>query len=315
MAKKKRKTTGKSSLTLSLTSQARERLSEMSQKAGFSRSAFVENMMAGKVSLAAIEPEKNLAFTVEDASAEKPKMNIALLEKTAEAPALTDDNSSTEELGILQAKIVEQAQEIESLKQQKESQIESSAPVLKAPPSRTTKTTNKSKKETVNSTEKDKEIAKLTQELEAEKKNVEALKVELSQKISALEEQVKVKDAALTTGKSEAMALQNQVAGLNTALETKTNELVAEKETIATLQTQTKDLNGTLKTKEQELAQLQQDFEQREAAIKANQEKNETLAKQLKAQDVRVSALAKEVTEQKAQTKELEQDGITIQNS
>ncbi|NJN74202.1 MAG: hypothetical protein HC799_16075 [Limnothrix sp. RL_2_0] len=49
MVKKKRKTTGKSSVTLSLTSQAHDRLAEMAQKSGFSRSAFVESVMTGKV--------------------------------------------------------------------------------------------------------------------------------------------------------------------------------------------------------------------------------------------------------------------------
>jgi chromosome segregation ATPase len=115
MVKKKRKTTGKSSVTLSLTSQAHDRLAEMAQKSGFSRSAFVESVLAGKVAIAAPDAEQQLAVVVEDESSIPPKLQIAVVESTDELASIaapSADNSNTIKLA---EKIAEQSQVIAAL--------------------------------------------------------------------------------------------------------------------------------------------------------------------------------------------------------
>lgn len=282
MAKKKRKTTGKSSLTLSLSSQARDRLSEMSQKAGYSRSAFVEKMMAGQVSIAGVEPEKSLAFIQEEGNTPEPKISLTLVENTTDvtiAPSAEPEQSVTQELEQLQAKIAEQAQEIELLKQQKEVSKQDS-PSLKAPPTRPQPSKQETVQKTVELNKKDEKIATLTQQLANAEKTVEKVQAELSQKateITELTAQVEAKATALATAENSSETLQGQIT----------------------------ELSNVLATKEQTLAQLQEDFEQREVAIKAHQEHNATLEKQVQEQDARVTAFAQEVAAQKAQVEQL----------
>lgn len=108
MAKKKRKTTGKNAVTLSLTSQAIDRLAEMAQKSGFSRSAFVENLMAGTVSITALEAEKNLLVSVENEAEDTAKVQVDLAETTAAntKPTVPDPDAELADKVASQAKII-----------------------------------------------------------------------------------------------------------------------------------------------------------------------------------------------------------------
>lgn len=176
MVKKKRKTTGKSSVTLSLTSQAHDRLAEMAQKSGFSRSAFLESVMAGKVAIATPDAEQKLAIVVEDESSNPPKLQVTVVESTDEltstaAPA-TDNSNITE----LEAKIAEQSQMIAAL--QAEIKAKSVAKPIAPKPVKTPSIDQKKIDQEL--TAKDEKIASLTTTLQESQSQIKKLEKEVS---------------------------------------------------------------------------------------------------------------------------------------
>ena len=247
MAKKKRKTTGKSSLTLSLSSQARDRLAEMAQKAGYSRSAFVESVMSGKVSIGAITPEKNLAFTMEDETAQPPKMAIAVVEdavetETAASPEI--DNSHLEEIEKLQAKIAEQAKQITNLSTAKPEKKSA----LKAPPSRPQDNAKSVKKVSADLAKKDKEIAALNKQLETSQSDQQKLEKELASVKNSLASKTAENEVLQAAAKTSKQAQDKQSSA-------KLELLQSEKEQ---LEKQVTDLQKQVSTMDDASAALQQ---------------------------------------------------------
>lgn len=176
MVKKKRKTTGKTSVTLSLTSQAHDRLAEMAQKSGFSRSAFVESVMAGKVAIATPDAEQKLAVVVADESSTPPKLQVAVVENTDESGSTavpSTDNSNTTELA---AKIAEQAQMIAALQAEIKAK-DAAKPIVQKPVQTPSIDQKKISQELV---AKDEKIASLTTTLQASQSQVKKLEAEVA---------------------------------------------------------------------------------------------------------------------------------------
>ncbi|OKH13809.1 hypothetical protein [[Limnothrix rosea] IAM M-220] len=306
MAKKKRKTTGKTALTLSLSSQARERLAEMSQKAGYSRSAFVESVMSGKVAIATVEPEKSLAFTIEDETANPQKMTIAVVENGAQAmqaEAPNPDNSHLEEIKKLRAKIEEQAKQIATLSTEKSN----SPSTLKVAPSRNENASKPVAKESLELAAKEKEIANLNQQLKTTQAEILTLKNEWDESKDRSSTKADISPDVLKELQSAKSNLERRVLDLQRQIEAKDAVIAELRSTVKETETNAVRLNEMIAAKDKNLAALRQEFEQKDTQVRANQTKNQTLEKQLEEQYARVSSLAKEIAQQKNEVQQLEQ--------
>ncbi|WP_030007311.1 hypothetical protein [Picosynechococcus sp. NKBG042902] len=189
MAKKKRKTTGKNAVTLSLTSQAIDRLAEMAQKSGFSRSAFVENLMAGTVSITAPEAEKNLLVSVENEAEDTAKVQVDLAETTAANTKPTAPDPDAE----LAEKVASQAKIIADL----EAKLAEASPPLKRPVARP----NTAEKSAPAVTDQSPKIATLEKQIADQKNQIQDLTKQLNESaknLGATNEKIKHYNKNLT---------------------------------------------------------------------------------------------------------------------
>ncbi|MEB3226198.1 MAG: hypothetical protein VKJ86_10405 [Synechococcus sp.] len=247
MAKKKRKTTGKNAVTLSLTSQAIDRLAEMAQKSGFSRSAFVENLMAGAVAITAPEAQTSLIVLAETEEENKNQIQINTgvnLSRTL-TTAVSDDTTALEPL---KEKIAAQEKIIADL----EAKL-AVAPELKRPVARP----NVSEKTAISTVDQTQKVAALEQALKSQENKVQQLTNDLKN----------LQQELTTAGQKEA-ALQQQLEQTNLTLaqsqaqnKALTQELESQKATVIQLSQQsaaTETAQATLKALGQEKKQLQQ---------------------------------------------------------
>lgn len=180
MVKKKRKTTGKSSVTLSLTSQAHDRLAEMAQKSGFSRSAFLESVMTGKVAIATPDAEQKLAVVVEDDSSTPPKLHVAMIENDGGTDAVTVPPIDSSRTAELEEKLAEQAQMITALQAQIKAKDAAKLTALKSPPKPPQTLSVDQKKIDQELAAKDQKIASLTATLQQGQSQVKKLEAEVA---------------------------------------------------------------------------------------------------------------------------------------
>ncbi|BAW97418.1 ribbon-helix-helix protein [[Synechococcus] sp. NIES-970] len=278
MVKKKRKTTGKSAVTLSLTSQAIDRLAEMAQKSGFSRSAFVENLMAGAVAIAAPEAEKNLCVTVTQKADDEPQVQVSLAENTAlsSAPAVFSDSVDS---ATLTEKITAQEKIIADLEAKL---VAANAPRQETvvPAKSTGLTTAQTTKITALETqlkEQEAQLKKSTramQEMQQKLDRVALEKAALQQEIDKKDQilaQTKIDQAALTKGieAEKAMVAQlQQQSNANAAAKVTEAEL---QETITALRQEKEQLQGQFQEATQAQASLGRKVTQLEEALKAAQ--------------------------------------------
>ncbi len=327
MAKKKRKTTGKSSLTLSLSSQARERLAEMAQKAGYSRSAFVESVMAGKVAIATVEPEKSLEFTFEEGSAEQQKIGVEVVEETTIASSTGLDNSNLEEIQNLQAKIEEQAEQISQLQTEKKAK----QATLNAPPSRPQTEGENSPKNLAELAAKDEEITKLNQLLVDSQNHIQQLKTDLQRhseeqevQVTKLSESLTAKDKALAKlqqefeqkdtqiqeNQAENQTLEKQLEEQYARVSSLAKEVAQQKNQVAELdklqaQLEQAQAHGDRLQKQLEQAQIQTQQAQQQSADLVSQKQQ--LQAQLKTLDTEKVDLAEQLQAAHQQQQELQE--------
>ncbi|MBV5257762.1 hypothetical protein FLX56_04910 [Synechococcus moorigangaii CMS01] len=253
MAKQKRKTTGKNAVTLSLTSQAIDRLAEMAQKSGFSRSAFVENLMAGTVAIAAPEAKTNLLVAVETKAENVTEVQVSLAENTSTNGAAVPSSEPNE----LAEKVAAQAKIIADL----EAKLADSSSQLKPPVSRA----NKPEKATPSAVDQTAKVTALEKQLEAQKnqcqtftKEIEALQHDLkvtTQKNEALQQQLAEKDQAIAQAQT-----QNQTLAQDLETQKAAVTQLSEKSTAAS-QAMQAQLQANLAALKQENAQLQRQLQ------------------------------------------------------
>ena len=333
MVKKKRKTTGKTSLTLSLTSQACEYLAEMSQKSGFSRSAFVESLLHGKVAITAPEAVKNIALTPSEGDTASAQVKIEVLDEVlAEStkPIATVADSESDLVKELQAKIAEQNQQIaqaESLQTQiteqtkkiaeLETQIAQNKPVLKqpvAPPQKLAIDTEKTKQELV---AKDTKIADLTQAIKDTEARLEALgkqqteqEKEQAKIVADLQKELAQKEAQVKTEREQNATLENQLQEQYNRVSSLAKDVAQQKiqdETLAQLEAQLAKAKEEGDRQQKQLSQAQEQQAELKTQLAAAESQQQTLKAQLQQVNTEKDNLNSELAKAQSLVQELRQ--------
>ncbi|MGB2923845.1 MAG: hypothetical protein WBB82_00915 [Limnothrix sp.] len=330
MVKKKRKTTGKSSITFSLTSQAHDRLAEMAQKSGFSRSAFLENVMAGKVAIASPEAEKNLAVTVEDATATPPKLQVAVVDdlqsiaastSTAESASSGAATDQTAKMTELETKIAEQAKHITELK----NKLDQKVAVQPTPVRRVETKPENSQKHSQELKAKDTEIATLKARIDNYDAQVQTLKeqstgleknlTENATMHSTLQQEVARKDRELKENQEQTKTLEKQLEEQYSRVSNLAKEVAkqnAKNEVLEQLELRLKEANtqGDRLTKQLDDNQVIQ--QQLQDKLVSAESLKTQLENQLSTADLEKTGLQEQISGAKALEQELQTQKATL---
>jgi peptidoglycan DL-endopeptidase CwlO len=266
MAKNKRKTTGKNAITLSLTSPAIDRLAEMAQKSGLSRSAFVENLMAGTVAITAPEAATNLLVSVSQSTDNKSQVQVSLADAPIANPP-ADTPVSNEGSAELEAKIAAQAKTIADL----EEKLAAHSTALKRPADRSHSAENAAS----SSTNQNEKITSLEKQLKDQENQTKTLTNNLKTlqqnfDLIALEKAALQQD--LDKKAQDLAQAQAAVAELNQQVTTKSQASQAHLEaTITALQQEKERLLEQIRGANQAQASLQDAVTRLEEALRNNQ--------------------------------------------